>query len=78
MSSEVVNSVKLQLLEMRSDTARVSFALQNFSDLRKTPGTRGGGKTMAGLKHLKGKDFDRIAIKLLETEWTGKLVTSSL
>ena len=32
---------------------------------------------MAGLKHLKGKDFDRIAIKLLETEWTGKLVTSS-
>ena len=63
---------------MRSDTARVSFALQNFSDLRKTPDTRPGGKTWPGLKHLKGKDFDRIAIKLLETEWTGKLVTSSL
>ena len=78
MSSEVVNPVKLQLLEMRSDTARVSFALQNFSDLRKTPDTRPGGKTWPGLKHIKGKAFDRIAIKLLETKWTGKLVTSSL
>ena len=29
---------------MRSDTERVSFGLQNFSDLRKTPGTRGGGE----------------------------------
>ena len=78
MSSEVVNPVKLQLLEMRSDTARVSFALQNFSALRKQGGTRGGGKTWAGLKHLQDKDFDRIAIKLLETEWSGKLTGSSL
>ena len=78
MPSEVVNPVKLQLLEMRSDTARVSFALQNFSALRKQGGTRGGGKTWAGLKHLQDKDFDRIAIKLLETEWSGKLTGSSL
>ena len=63
---------------MRSDTARLSHCLQYFSDLRKTPDTRPGGKTWPGLKHIKGKDFDRIAIKLLETEWTGKLVTSSL
>ena len=79
MSGKVeVNPVKLQLLEMRSDTARVSHCLQHYSVLRKTPGTRPGGKTMAGLKHIKGKDYDRIAIRLLDTEWTGKLVTNSL
>ena len=33
---------------------------------------------MPGLKHIKGKDYDRIAIRLLDTEWTGKLVTNSL
>lgn len=78
MSSVEVNPVKLQLQEMRSPTAKVSHCLQNFTVLRKKPNTRGGGKTWPGLKHIKGKDYDRIAIRLLETEWNGKLVTNSL
>ena len=63
--------VKLQLLELPSGKERLAFALENFSALRKTPGTRKGGRTMPGLKHLKGKDYRRIASKLLETEWSG-------
>ena len=63
---------------MRSPTARLSHCLQHFSALRKKPGSIGGGKTWPGLKHIKGKDYDRIAIRLLDTEWTGKLVTNSL
>ena len=78
MPSVEVNPVKLQLLEMRSPTARVSHCLQHFSALRKTPGTRPGGKTWPGLKHIKGKDYDRIAIKLLETEWSGQFSGSGI
>ena len=78
MSSVEVNPVELQLQEMRSPTAKVSHCLQNFTAPRKKPNTRGGGNTWPGLKHIKGKDYDRIAIRLLDTEWTGKLVTNSL
>ena len=78
MSSVVVNPVKLQLLEMRSPLAKVSHALQYFSALRKKSGTRGGGKTWPGYAYIKDKDYDRIAIKLLETDWSGKYSGSAL
>ena len=68
MPSVEVNPVKLQLLEMRSPYAKVSHCLKHFSTLRKTPGTRGGGKTWPGYAYIKDKDHDRIAIKLLETD----------
>ena len=77
MSTET-HPVKLQLLELPSGKERLAFALENFSALRKKPNTRGGGKTMAGLKHLEGKDYGRIASKLLETEWSGQYSVSAL
>ena len=77
MSTEL-HPEKLRLLELSSGVERLAFALENFSALRKTPGTRPGGKTMAGLKHLKGKDYDRIASKLLETEWSGQYSNKTL
>ena len=33
---------------------------------------------MAGLKHLEGKDYSRIASKLLETEWSGQYSNKAL
>jgi hypothetical protein len=63
---------------MRSPYAKVSHCLQHFSALRKKPGSRGGGKTWPGLKHIKGKYYDEIAIKLLETEWSGQFSGSAI
>ena len=63
--------VEQELLKLASDEERLAYALEHFSARRKKPNTRGGGKTWAGLKHLKGKDYRRIASKLLETEWSG-------
>ena len=63
---------------MRSPTTKLSHCLQHFTALRKTPGTRGGGKTWPGYAYIKDKDHDRIAIKLLETEWSGKYCGSAL
>ena len=48
-----------------SDITNVADELRNFSQRRKKPGTRGGGKTHAGLKHLQNADHDRIAERLL-------------
>jgi hypothetical protein len=73
-----VNPVKLQLLEMRSPYGRVSHCLQHLSALRKKPNTRGGGKTWSGYAYIKDKDHDRIAIKLLETDWSGQYSGSAL
>ena len=78
MPTEAPNSVKLQLLEMRSPTARLSHCLKHFSALRKKPNTRGGGKTFPGHSLIKDKDHDRIAIKLLETDWSGQYSGSAL
>ena len=70
--------VEQELLKLASDEERLAYALEHFSARRKTPGTRKGGKTMAGLKHLEGKDHRRIASKLLETEWSGQYSGSAL
>jgi hypothetical protein len=78
VSSDVAKQVKLQLLEMRSPTARVSHSLLRFSDLRKNPNTRPGGKTYPGYAYIKDKDHNRIAIKLLETDWSGQFSGSAL
>ena len=78
MPTEAPNSVKLQLLEMRSPTARLSHCLKHFSALRQKPGTRPGGKTYPGYAYIKDKDHDRIAIKLLETDWSGQYSGSAL
>ena len=63
---------------MRSPYAKVSHCLRHFSALRKKPNTRGGGKTWPGYAYIKDKDHDRIAIKLLETEWSGQYCGSAL
>lgn len=78
MVTEAPNPVKLQLLEMSSPTAKVSHCLQHFFALRKKPNTRGGGKTWPGYTYIKDKDHDRIAIKLLETDWSGQYSGSAL
>ena len=61
-----------------SDITNVADELRNFSQRRKKPGTRGGGKTHAGLKHLQNADHDRIAERLLQTYWHGKLAAASV
>ena len=61
-----------------SDIANVADELRNFSQRRKKPGTRRGGKTHPGLKHLQNADHDRIAERLLQTYWHGKLAAASV
>ena len=46
-----------------SDVSKVAEVLRNFSDYRKKPGKRGGGKTWPGLQHFEQVDVDRIALK---------------
>ena len=60
-----------------SDIANVADELRNFSQRRKKPGTRGGGKTHPGLNHLQNADHDRIAERLLQTYWHGKLAAAN-
>ena len=45
-----------------SDASKVADALRNFSDYRKKPGKRGGGKTWPGLQHFEQANVDRIAM----------------
>jgi len=61
-----------------SDVSKVAEVLRNFSDYRKKPGKRSGGKTWPGLKHFEQADIDRIAIRLLSTSWGGRKATKSL
>ena len=70
------------LMSFRSDAFKVSYVLQNFTDIRKAqtqsrnPNSRGGRKAWAGLKVLEGKDIDRIAIHLTRTYWGGRKATA--
>ena len=56
---------------------RISYALQNFSDIRKAhtralandPNERGGGKTWVGLRFLEGRDIESLAIELTLIDW---------
>jgi hypothetical protein len=61
-----------------SDVSKVAEVLRNFSDYRKKPGKRRGGKTWPGLQHFEQADVDRIAIRLLSTSWSGRKATKSL
>jgi len=61
-----------------SDVSKVADVLRNFSDYRKKPGKRRGGKTWPGLQHFEQADVDRIAIRLLSTSWSGRKATKSL
>ena len=60
-----------------SDIKILADVLANYSAYRKKPGTRGGGKTHPGLKHLQNTDHDRIAERLLQTYWHGKLAAAN-
>jgi len=40
-----------------SDVSKVAEVLRNFSDYRKKPGKRRGGKTWSGLQHFEQADF---------------------
>ena len=70
------------LLNMRSRPARLSYALQHSSDIRKSierkknPNKRGGGKTFEGLHWLEGIDLDTLAVGLSQYEYSGKKATS--
>ena len=70
------------LLNMRSRPARLSYALQHFSDIRKSiqrknnPNKRGGGKTFEGLHWLEGIDLDTLAVGLSQYQYSGKKATS--
>ena len=61
-----------------SDIKILADVLANYSAHRKKPGTRGGGKTHPGLRHLKNADHERIAIRLLEHSWHNTLAMRSL
>ena len=50
-----------------SDVSKVAEVLRNFSDYRKKPGKRGGGKIWPRPQHFEQADVDRIAIRLLFT-----------
>ena len=54
---------------LMSDIKILAEVLANFSEYRKKDGTRDGGKTWSGVKHLKNVDHERIAQRLLETSW---------
>ena len=41
-----------------SDVSKVAEVLRNFSDYRKKPVKRGGGKTWPGLQHFEQADVD--------------------
>ena len=43
-----------------SDVPKVAGLLHNFSDYRKKPGKRGGGRTWLGLEHFEQIDCDRM------------------
>ena len=60
------------------DVSKVADVLRNFSDYRKKPGKRGGGKTWPGLKYFEQADIYRTAIRLLSTSWGGRDVTNIL
>ncbi len=60
-----------------SDVSKVAEVLRNFSDYRKKPGKRGGGKTWPGLKHFEQADVDRITIRLQSTSWGGRKAQSA-
>ena len=47
-----------------SDVSKVAEVLRNFSDYRKKPGKRGGGKTWPGLKHFEQADIDHMESQL--------------
>jgi len=68
---------------LNSRSLRLSYALQNFSDIRKAhkrvlDPKRGGGRTHEGLKILEGIDIERLAIELAGTDWSGKKATSTV
>jgi|APSaa5957512535_1039671.scaffolds.fasta_scaffold13680_1 hypothetical protein len=63
---------------------RLSYALQNFSDIRKAhkrvanPDRGGGGRTHSGLKPLEGRDIENLAIELAGIDWSGRKATSTV
>jgi hypothetical protein len=61
------------LLSFRSDTARVSYSLQNFSDIRQWH-----KKPWDGWKLIKNQNHAEIAICLLRKYWGDKKSISSI
>ena len=70
------------LRNLRSRSLRLTYALQNFSDILKShrrlinPDKRGGGNQFAGLNYLKGVDLEWLAIQLAQNNYGGKKATS--
>ena len=58
-----------------SDVSKVAEVLRNFSDYRKKPGKRGGGKIWPGLQHFEQADVDRIVVRLLPISSCGRSAT---
>ena len=75
---------QVALLNLRSRSARLTYALQNFKDIlkahrRKTnPNTRGGGNQFSGLKYLEGIDLEWLATHLAQNDYSGKKATSQI
>ncbi len=66
------------LLNLRSRSLRLAYALENFTDIRKAiqrrdnPDKRGGGRTWPALKFLKKDEIESLAIDLASEDWAGK------